>query len=1197
MSHELPTDRAIVTSAELARRVRAAGGGVTHAVGAEGSAAAIVARALIDDATRVVLVTPDAEAARRVASDLAFVLGRGGDAPPLVLATTELGPYSEVQPDRRATMARVATLHHLALGLPWRAVVVTAPALARRVVPPRVMAHAGLALRREGDLDPQAAAERLTSAGYLRVPVVEDPGTFALRGGLFDVWPTHAPEPVRIELYGDLIASIKSFDPDTQRTSAELDLVVVPPARDAVVDHDAEVRARLAVRDLCDAMDWPTSRSRQLVDDVATGKVFFGSDAFLPAFHDLVPIWQYLPADACWVVESPTDVLTALRAELGRALDGERALSGAPHYASAALFASEVELAGALSAPRTVALHRLGVLGTRAELPLDVLDVVPEDAPSLVLHGHDDLTREVKAARHERGKAQGLDPLLARLEAWREAGLAVTITARVATQAERLSALLGHRGVAVTLASRAEAGDRDAVRIEVGTLERGVVAPAEGFVWVTEEEIFGHRKHRAPERRKTARAVLEDLRALGVGDWVVHVDHGVGRYLGLERKVIGGAGVELIVVEYAGGDKLFLPVHRLNQIQKYAGAEGTSPRADRLGGSTFAKTRAKVERRVRQMADELLRLYAERAAVEKDPLPPADDEYATFEATFPFEETRDQATAISDVLRDLESRTVTDRLVCGDVGFGKTEVAIRAAFRCALAGRQVVLLCPTTVLAQQHFNNFSARLADYPITVRALSRFQTKAEVDDTLRGLKDGSVDVVVGTHRLLAKDVHFKRLGLLVVDEEQRFGVQHKERIKQLRKNVDALTLTATPIPRTLQMAVSGLRAMSLITTPPVDRRAIRTITARWDAQLVSEAVERELARGGQIFYVYNRVEGIYERAARLAELCPRARIVVAHGQMSEAALEQAMVGFVDGEFDILCATSIIESGIDIPRANTILIDRADLFGLSQLYQLRGRVGRASERAYCYLLVPPPAQMTEDARSRIEALERYTELGSGFQVATLDMEIRGAGDLLGAEQSGFAASVGFDLFCSMLEDATRELRGETVQHAVDPDLSFDVEALLPEDYVSEVGVRLSLYKRLAGAVDETEVAHIGSEMEDRFGTAPPEAVRLVELMRLKTELRRLMVLGVEATAKSCTLHLRDDTPLDPAKIGALVAQKKGVYRISPDGRLTRRADGAAPAAKPGRAAPAAPAPFADGIAHCDAMLAELESCLRVDA
>jgi transcription-repair coupling factor (superfamily II helicase) len=540
--------------------------------------------------------------------------------------------------------------------------------------------------------------------------------------------------------------------------------------------------------------------------------------------------------------------------------------------------------------------------------------------------------------------------------------------------------------------------------------------------------------------------------------------------------------------------------------------------------------------------------------------------------------------AIADIHSDFDRGRPMDRLVCGDVGFGKTEVALRAAFRMAMAGRQVAILCPTTVLAQQHFRVFEARMQNYPITIRAMSRFETKSETESTLKALKDGGVDIVVGTHRLLSKDVHFKKLGLLVVDEEQRFGVTHKERIKQLKAQVHVLTLSATPIPRTLQMAVTGLRDLSLITTPPTDRRSVRTLVTRWDAQVVREAVEREIARGGQIFYVFNRIEGIYERAQRLQELVPTARIAVGHGQMakgaagSESALEKTMLDFVEGKYDVLVATAIVESGLDIPRANTIFIDNADKFGLAQLYQLRGRVGRSKERAYCYLIVPPIDGISDDARARIDALERHTELGSGFKIASLDLELRGAGDLLGGEQSGNVASVGFELFCQMLDEASAELRGDAVVHEVDTEMSYDVTAILPESYVFDVGVRLSLYKRFASAIDEAHVTELAAEMEDRFGPPPPEARALVQLMAQKTELRALRILGCEASASRVTVHLREDTTLDAEKILALVRVKNSPYKLTPDMRLSRRVDTAK-----------------NGIEACDLLLQDLARCLKV--
>ncbi|MEZ4229778.1 MAG: transcription-repair coupling factor [Polyangiaceae bacterium] len=1148
---------------------------ITHAVRAVGLAPALLSHRLAERGRRVLHVTPDLESATRAQADLRFLRGAPELGPEalrtvgeaLLFAPPEGDAYAEVHQDRRAAMSRCATLARLC-GDAWSTLCVPASALVRKTVSSDLIRRATTTLELGANVDTQELAKRLASAGWLRAPVVEDPGSFALRGGLLDVWPAGTPEPVRVELDFDRVERMRGFDPDDQRTGERAyDHVTLPPARETILSSEGSARAADILRDLCDAVNLPSTKARVLVGDIVAGTTFFGAEAFLPAFSELVPLVDYLPSDALIVFEQPERILEAIDRELERALDSELAMSGKPHFPVDSLFSDRSDVQTALGERHLVALHSAGISGN-AERPLAQLAEAPIDAPSLEFQDQHELSQAIKQARHTGGGQTALDPLIERIESWRDEGLQVTLAARVATQAHRLEQLLKHRSVELS--------------VRVGALARGAVAPLEGFAVVTEEEIFGQRAHRQKAKKKTTRSILEDLRALNPGDFVVHVEHGIGRYLGLEHKQVGSTLVDLLTVEYFGGDKLFLPVYRLNQIQKYSGGDGT-PRLDRLGGTSFAKTKARVEKRVRQMADELLKLYAERNAAQKRPIEPLDDEYRAFEATFPYEETRDQAAAIQEVNQDLESERVMDRLVCGDVGFGKTEVAIRAAFRTAMSGRQVALLCPTTVLAQQHANTFASRLEDYALSVKSLSRFVSKKQQTETLKGLKEGKVDIVVGTHRLLSKDVHFKNLGLLIVDEEQRFGVTHKERIKQLRSSVDVLTLSATPIPRTLQLAIGGLRDMSIISTAPVDRRAVRTITSRWDEKLVREAILSELSRGGQVFYVYNRVEGIYERAAKLSELLPEARIAVGHGQLSEAALEKTMIGFVEGQYDILVATAIVESGLDIPRANTIIIDRADLFGLSQLYQLRGRVGRSSERAYCYLLVPPAAQMSDEARNRIEALERYHELGSGFHVASLDMEQRGAGDLLGGEQSGFVASVGFDLFCQMLEEATRELRGEEVRHEIDPDLSFDVDALLPEDYIAEVGVRLSLYKRLASAQDAGEVQQIGAEMEDRFGPAPREAISMVELMRLKTELRALRVLGCEASVKSVTLHLAQDTPLDPSAVGRLVADKNSGYRLTPDMRLTRRT-------RPGETP-------RDGLELCDRMLEELAAHVRTDA
>ena len=1165
--------------------------GTTVVSGAAGSAAARIASALAHE-RRVLLVGGDLDDTLRLWDDVGYF---AAEHTRVLLLAPDTAPYAEVNPDRRAAMARLATLTELAHASTDAGpsiVVVNAAALVRKWVPRAALVAMTTEVIAEDELDRDAFVRALADAGYLRVPLVEDPGTFAVRGALCDVWPVGRAQPVRFELYGDLVTRIESFDAEDQKTrpGSSLSRVRIPPAREGLPLPGHDLAA--AMDALIETVDYATQKANKLKAEVLSGRSFFGADAYLPAYYTeestrnasdlqatrgLESLFAYLSAPSAAgvqpeplsiVLEDGARVALEAQAEITRVTRAHAELGRVPRFAVAAFCLDLDELDAALHAHPTLSLvrtARIGVgdglerLATREEQTQ--LDLAASD--------HADLADKVRAS-------QSIDPLLRRLRHYREHGLTTTLVARTEVQAERLRSLLAHRGIKSEL--------------EVGSLARGLVLPGDARAYLTEQEIFGGRIHKAKRERSSATkaAFSLDMRSLATGDLVVHVKHGIGRYLGLVQRALAGVVVDLLAVEYAGG-KLYLPVYQLNQIQKYAGGDATSVKLDRLGGLSFAKTKARVKKAAREMADELLRLYAERATLQGPPIEPIDDDYRMFEAGFAFEETADQAKAIDDVQSDLSQPSPMDRLVCGDVGFGKTEVALRAAFRVASSGKQVALLCPTTVLAEQHFRTFEGRMAQHGLNVRVLSRFASKRAQTETLTMLKDGRCDVVVGTHRLLSKDVHFKDLGLLVIDEEQRFGVAHKERIKQLRKNVHILTLSATPIPRTLQMAVSGVRELSLITTPPVDRRAVRTIVTKFDERVIHDAITREMERGGQVFYVHGRIEALYERAQRIKELVPNARVAVAHGQMSrgksktegvddrsstpESALEQVMVDFVDGEYDVLCATAIVESGLDIPRANTILIDRADLFGLAQLYQLRGRVGRSKERAYCYLIVPPLEAMTDEARARIEALERHSDLGSGFRVASLDLELRGAGDLLGGEQSGSVASVGFDLFVQMLADAVRELRGETAVHEVDPELSFDVTALLPDDYVDEVGLRLSAYKRLASASNVDEVQAIAVEMENRFGPPPPEAQRYYALMALKSTLRELKVLGCEATGARVTLHLREDTPLDALEVGKMVHKAKSPYKLTPDMRLTRRFD----------------PPLCDGIEAAERVLAEL--------
>jgi len=1108
---------------------------------------------------RFVVVTADLEEAYRHESNLRFFLpDDGGDV--LLFTAADTSPLLDVVPDRRAEMQRMAVLAQLGENQPWRVLIVPAPALLRRVPPLDHVKSGLLSIEIADRLERDELVRRLLELGYLRVPLVEDRGTFSARGALIDVYGPDAALPFRIELDDDLVARIRRFNSEDQKTVDEIDAVQLAAAREVPDTSAAIARAKTTVRELCDEMNMPTIQARELVAELDRGSGALISNALLPAYFDgLDTLFDYLPTDARLVLADPISTADSIRREQQQGKDEHAARQDRPSFELSEYFMSENELAERLGGHATLVVHRLAVQGAAGEDegPIVAMFAAPGDA--LLRVNASDQQELVSELRAQKGHGdRGLQPLADQLQEWNEQGLRVSLVGRTRHQADRLVDLLKSYGVAKQVLGE----------VRLGELRDGFVLWSEGVVYVTEEEIFGSRVRQRRVKRQTRRQqqrFLEDLRELGPGDFVVHIDHGVGKYLGLKHKALSLSAmdrlhgrtaqtVEVMVVEYAGGDKLFVPVTRLGVIQKFKGAEGHQPKLDRLGGTTFATKKGRALKAVQQMAEELLKLYAERNAVRREPFEPTGTTYAEFEATFPFEETRDQEKAIDDVMADLEEPQPTDRLVCGDVGFGKTEVALRAAFRVAMSGRQVAMLCPTTVLAQQHYRTFSSRLDDYPLRIEVLSRFVSRTKQLRVLGGLKDGTVDVVIGTHRILSKDVHFSRLGLLVVDEEQRFGVTHKERIKKLRTNVDVITLSATPIPRTLQLAVGGMRNLSLITTAPQDRRAVRTYVCRWDEHLIKEAIERELSRGGQVFFVYNRIEGLYERAQRLQDLLPNARIAVAHGQMKPALLDQTMTDFVEGAYDVLCSTAIVESGLDIPRANTILVDRADALGLAQLYQLRGRVGRSDQRAYCYLITPPPNQMSEESRIRMEALERFSGLGAGFRVATLDMELRGAGNLLGSEQSGNASLVGFDMFVQMLNEAVSDLKGEQVQREVDPELSIELEHYLPEEYIDDIGLRLSLYRRFATAADESSVDELATEMEERFGAPPSPARDFVRVMSIKPLLRELRALGCEANPGRVTLHLREDTPLDPTKLMPLVATPGAGWSLSPDMKLTRR-------------------------------------------
>ena len=1130
----------------------------------------------------LVAVVADEQSARALRKDLQFFLHRGqasddpaASDPVIGLPELDVTPWDDASPERAAVLSRMSTLFRLSQGsvLSAQVVVASVQALTRKVVPKEAFADLVDIIAENEELDRDQTIKRLAQGGYTRAPVCEDPGTYAVRGGVLDVFVPLYRFPVRIEFYGDLVESIRFYDPTSQRTLRKTDEIYIHPVRETILTRGNKLRERLL--EVGDLAVHPSSRTRNVLEQIESGTDFFGVESLIPAFHArMASLRDYLPEQATFVVVEPHRLYDTLR-DLHH--DGETAYQKRIAEHKLAFPPSEFYL-------QPTELRQL-LRGTESKtalcVELDPLVIAGEDSdvPTVKLCGED---HRLLAAELQRGQKEKhehiLKPLVTVLRKNHDDRIRSIIVAGSLQGGERLDALLRgyglkpqlHRPGLSSLAVEQKSGEAlhrfdllDAdptllgrLEIRVGTLLRGVDLPLDRVSIFSEAEIFGEKAVRKAGKA-SKKPSLGDLKNLEVGGYVVHPLHGVGRYRGLTKLPVrsGGVAIDFMHIEYDGG-QLYLPVWRLSEVQRYVGAEGMTPKLDRMGGETWQKTRSKVVREIQQVAEELLKIYAQRQALPGHAFvldSDADQLFAEFEATFPFEETPDQERAIGDVLGDMEASRPMDRLVCGDVGYGKTEVAMRAAAKAVLAGKQVAVLAPTTVLVEQHAATFAARMKTLPITVASLSRFRSRTEQLKELKDLAEGRLDIVVGTHRLLSTDVRFKDLGLVIVDEEQRFGVKHKERLRQFRSQVDTLTLTATPIPRTLHMALSGIREISIISTAPADRLAIRTIVARESDDLIRDGIERELKRGGQVFFVHNRVETIGKWARRLQELCPGIRIRTGHGQMQPEELEEVMLDFVEGRADVLLSTTIIESGLDIPRANTMFVDRADTFGLSQLYQLRGRIGRSTQRAFCYLLIPPESSMTADAKQRLHVLQRFSDLGSGFSIASHDLEIRGAGDLLGTRQSGTIAAVGFEMYTRMLEEAVAELRGQPLERPLDPDITCDLLAYIPEEYLPDTGQRLDFYRKLGLGEDEEQVADVLTELSDRYGSLPDEVKCLGDLMCVKALARKLRCASLELTESRLGLSLRDDTPLDPVKVAKLVSKPKSPWRITPDQRLQR--------------------------------------------
>ena len=1069
--------------------------------------------------------------ADQLAAEISFFGGAALEV--LLLPDAETLPWDAFSPHPDITSRRLATLARLP-SLARGVVVAATQSLLQRLPPPAWTATQGLDISIGDRLDPARLRLQLQDAGYLAVPQVTEHGEFALRGSLLDLYPMGSELPYRIDLFDDVVDSIRRFDPGTQRSLERLEHIRLLPGREYPFSEDALRSFRERFRER-----FPGDPSRVgLYRDIGEGIASGGLEYYLPLFFPtLAELPAYLPEGTLVVEAEPS--AAALEQAWSGVLERHSQLAHdieRPILEPEEVFSPPGALAKHLERFPTIRLSPFkqvssgADLGTAAPPPLKLNPRAPEPAAAL------------------------LEFLVA-------FGGRVLFTAESPGRRELLRSLLAGHGIAVSSVDDWPAfmAGGEARGLAVAPLEDGLLLPAAGITVIAEAQLFGERVRQRTRRRRGARdpeAVIRELSDLRAGAPVVHVDYGVGRYLGLVTLEVQEQSSEFLALEYAGGDKLYVPVQSLDLISRYTGASPDSAPLHRLGGEQWHKARRRAAEKVRDVAAELLDLHARRAAREGHGFVLPEQDYAVFRDAFPFDETPDQRQAIEQVIEDMTQARPMDRVICGDVGFGKTEVALRAAFVAVQDGRQVAMLVPTTLLAQQHFQTFSDRFADWPVRVEVLSRFRSLKEVSRVIDGLKSGTVDIVIGTHKLLQHTVQFKNLGLVIIDEEHRFGVRDKERLKSLRAEVDVLTLTATPIPRTMNMALGGLRDLSMITTPPTERLAVKTFVTEWQDGLLREACLREIRRGGQVYFLHNEVQTIDQAAAKLGELVPEARIRIAHGQMRERDLEQVMLDFYHRRFNVLVCTTIIESGIDIPTANTIIVQRADKLGLAQLHQLRGRVGRSHHRAYAYLVTPPHNAMTADAVKRLEAIESLEDLGAGFTLATHDLEIRGAGELLGDEQSGQIHEVGFSMYLEMLQHAVAALRSGK-EPDLDRPLDFGVEvelgvaALLPEDFVPDVHLRLVLYKRIAGAADRQALEDLQVEVIDRFGLLPPRAQSLFRVGEIRQRAARLGIRRIEANAAGGSLLFRTDTCVEPLALIRLIQSDGRKFRLDGQDKL----------------------------------------------
>ncbi|MBU2512505.1 transcription-repair coupling factor [bacterium] len=1131
------------------------GAGAKHFVlsSLAGSASSLFASLLSESIGKPILIIAESyELAEQTRQDLSFF---NSESDVGFFPHWDTIPYDNQSPDKDVLAVRFQTLSNI-LQKKHSLTVSTPNAMMQYIMPSSAFLEHTFSLEVSKEYNRQHLLRNLVKNGFTRVEMVEDKGEFSVRGEIVDIFPISESDPVRLDFFDEELESIKFFDIETQRSRKDVSSINIFPAQEILYTDDSAQRAMEGL------IEYKANTVPQtygyMIEQLQSKSVFSGIENLLPLFFESVstlldyfpepPIIFYLDKET--IHQRSDDFFDEIMTEYNYSRQ-----EGNPTLDPDKLFLTKAQLFQKLEEHTTIDVQSFDLEGNDERYNLSTVD--NSAIRSLAI---DSESLEQSSVQH----------ILIQLRKWNQTGAKIIIAAQSQSKADRIRQMLQEIDLSVPIRDEVEVGQlKEFLLSDFSETEGSFFISTKtinrGFRWInstgltkaaliSDEEIFGIQKSKRRTRKSSIKQFFSSLGDLNAGDYVVHVEYGIGQYEGLKKIMIGQHESDFLVISYHGGDKVYVPVDKFHLVQKYSGGDVGRPKVNKLGNKTWSKTKSKVRSEVDDLADELVKISAVRKARKGVAFSPDSSLMNEFTLSFEYQETDDQEKAIADVINDMESENPMDRLVCGDVGFGKTEVAMRAAYKAAIDGYQVGVLVPTTVLALQHFESFSARFSGTPVTIGLLSRFQSPKKVKETLKGLKTGSVDIAIGTHRLLSKDVVFNKLGLLVIDEEQRFGVKHKESIKMFRSTVDTLTLTATPIPRTLHMSLVGIRDISIINTAPMDRRAIRTRLMKFNDYVIQEAVNREIRRNGQVFFIHNRVESIYQVGQYLAGILPKVKIAVAHGQLAERELEKTMMDFIHREYDVLLATTIVESGLDIPNVNTIIINNADQFGLSQLYQLRGRVGRSNVQAYAYLMTPREKILSETARKRLAILQELNHLGAGFKIANYDLELRGAGNVLGSQQSGHIAAVGFELYTAMIEEAVSKIQqGEQRTEEQHEEILLNIlsEANIPDTYIESMNQRLDAYKSISSCVADDELWEVRSSLEDRFGVMPKETVCLFHSMQIKFMARELSISQLNQSFSELELVFNDSFQPEPEKLLKYLADPKNKARLLPNNKL----------------------------------------------